>query len=225
MKLAKILVFLFLIGSLIGPSAKAGFQTWDFEDAKQNKEWKAANGEWKMQKGIYQEVSGGESAMHSIVGDVKWDNYTVEAKVRLDKGNWAGLLFRAQNEHEYYVFYMNVPDNKTELWAHSKPKYDSRKTGQPQNYPALGKVKIKNGEWYHMKIKVEGQKFTLIINDKEQGEGTSDVKYAAGKIGVWCWKTEASFDDVKITGGAIAGTTAVDSRQKLAIAWGQLKQN
>ena len=68
------------------------------EDAKQNKEWKVANGEWKMQKGIYQEVSGGESAMHSIVGDVKWDNYTVEAKVRLDKGNWAGLLFRAQNE-------------------------------------------------------------------------------------------------------------------------------
>ena len=74
MKIAKILVFMFLIGSLIVPSAKAGFQTWDFEDAKQNKEWKVANGEWKMQKGIYQEVSGGENAMHSIVGDVKWDN-------------------------------------------------------------------------------------------------------------------------------------------------------
>ena len=224
MKLAKILVFLFLIGSLIVPSAKAGFQTWDFEDAKQNKEWKVANGEWKMQKGIYQEVSGGESAMHSIVGDVKWDNYTVEAKVRLDKGNWAGLLFRAESEHEYYVFYMNVPDNKTELWVHSKPKWDSRATGQPQNYPALGKVKIKNGEWYHMKIKVEGKKFALTINDKEQGEGTSGTTYKAGKIGVWCWKTEASFDDVKITGGNVK-TLAVDPQHKLATTWGSLKRS
>ena len=32
MKIAKILVFMFLIGSLIVPSAKAGFQTWDFEE-------------------------------------------------------------------------------------------------------------------------------------------------------------------------------------------------
>ena len=101
--------------------------------------------------------------MHAIVGDANWDNYTVEAKVRLDKGNWAGLLFRAHNVHEYYVFYMNVPDNKTELWVHQKPAFDSRRTGNPQNFPAVKPVVIKNGEWIHMKVKVEKDKFTLFL--------------------------------------------------------------
>ena len=75
-----------------------------------------------------------------------------------------------------------------------------------------------------MKIKVEGKKFALTINDKEQGEGTSGTTYKAGKIGVWCWKTEASFDDVKITGGNVK-TLAVDPQSKLATTWGSLKRS
>ena len=30
--------------------------------------------------------------MHTVVGEVGWEDYTVEAKVRMDEGNWAGLL-------------------------------------------------------------------------------------------------------------------------------------
>jgi len=204
-------------------TAKAGFQIWDFEDAARNKEWKAANGKWKVKDGVYQETSGAEKAMHSIVGETKWDDYTVEAKVRMDDGKWAGLIFRAQNEFEYYVFYLNQPDQKTELWVHKKGAFDARQVGNPQNFPAKGKIKIKNGDWNHMKIEVKGEKFTLFVDDIEQGEGQADISYKSGSIGVWCWETKASFDDVKITGKGVQ-TLAVDPRSKLASVWGEFKR-
>ena len=114
--------------------------------------------EWSVTDGVYQETSGKEKAAHSIVGDVKWENYTVEAKVRFDDGKWAGLIFRAQNEFEYYVFYLNQPDNKTEFWVHKKGAFDTRQGGEPQNFAAKGGVKkIESGKWIQMKVKVEGQ--------------------------------------------------------------------
>jgi len=204
-------------------TAKAGFQIWDFEDAARNKEWKAANGKWKVKDGVYQETSGVEAAMHSIVGETKWDDYTVEAKVRMDDGKWAGLIFRAQNEFEYYVFYLNQPDQKTELWVHKKGAFDAREVGNPQNYPVKGKIKIKNGDWNHMKIEVKGEKFKLFLDDIEQGEGEAGISYKNGSIGVWCWQTKASFDDVKITGKGVQ-TLAVDPRSKLASVWGEFKR-
>ena len=214
-------ICLFLMIGFVSPTI-AGFQIWDFEDAKRNKEWKAANGKWKFNKGVYQETSGSEAAMHAIVGEVGWEDYTVEAKVRMDEGNWAGLLFRAQNEFEYYVFYLNAPDQKTELWVHSKPAFNTRAVGNPQNYPGK-KIKIENGEWNHMKIEVKGEDFTLFIDDIEQGTGTSNVKYDKGMIGVWCWETKASFDDVKITGKGVK-SLPVDPTAKLASVWGELKR-
>ena len=116
--------------------------------------------------------------MRAIVGDANWDNYTIEAKIRLDKGNWAGLLF----------------------------------------------IVIKNGEWIHMKVKVEKDKFTLFLNGKEQGTGSSGIKYNKGKIGVWCWETQASFDDFKVYGPGIEGS-AVEPQKKLALTWGKLKRS
>ena len=79
----------------------------------------------KSRGGIYQLEKGGK-AEHSLVGEEKWDDYTVEVKIRLDEGNWAGVVFRAQSEMEYYVYYLNVPNNKSELWRHSKGAWDTR---------------------------------------------------------------------------------------------------
>ena len=205
--------------SLVSQSAWAGTQLWDFE--KDAKDWKVANGDWKVEGGFYQETSGAVPAMHSLIGEDNWDDYVVEAKIRLDQGNWAGLVFRAQSEFEYYIYYMNVPDNKSELWKHTKPAFDSR--ANISQIPAVGKVKIKNNEWIDFKVVTEGDKFQLWINGELQHED-KDGQYKTGKIGVWGWQTKASFDDVKVTGKNIKNTLAVEPRNKLAITWGKLKQ-
>ncbi|RKU32158.1 hypothetical protein C6495_11600 [Candidatus Poribacteria bacterium] len=199
--------------------AWSGTQLWDFEE--KHDDWEVANGKWAIKGGIYQVEKGGK-AEHSLVGEEEWDNYTVEAKVRMDEGNWAGVVFRAQSEMEYYIYYLNVQNNKSELWKHSKGAWDTR-VAITSNIPAAGKLKIKNGDWFDVKVIVEGNTFQLHINDELQDE-KEDGTYKTGKIGVWAWETGASFDDVTITGDNVKDTLAVEARQKLATTWGRLKQ-
>ena len=203
----------------VSAPALAGTQLWDFEE--KHDDWEVANGNWEIKGGIYQLEKGGK-AEHTLVGEEAWDDYTVEAKIRLDEGNWAGLIFRAQSEMEYYVYYLNIPNNKSELWRHNKGAWDTRNAIN-SNIPATKNVQIENEEWYDVKVIVEGDTFQLHINGELQGE-LEDATYKTGMIGVWGWETGASFDDVTITGDNVIDTLAVDPDQKLATTWGRLKR-
>lgn len=198
--------------------ATAGTQVWDFEDGAGD--WDAPNGTWEASGGVYSEVSGADPAMHSVVGDDSWDDYVVSAKVRLDEGNWAGIAFRVQSDFEYYVYYMNVPDNKSELWQHTDGAFDSR--ANLADIPGVN-ILIENGVMHDVQVVVEGDTFELWI-DGELQSTESNGDYATGKVGVWAWATMASFDDVTVTGDGIDDSVAVESRGKLASVWGDLKE-
>ena len=218
-KLAALSLVVFF-GIALSLPTYAGTQLWDFEE--RHDDWEVANGNWEIKGGIYRLDRGGK-AEHSLVGEEKWDDYTVEAKVRLDEGNWAGVVFRAQSEMEYYVYYLNVPNNKSELWRHSKGAWDTRNAIN-SDIPASKKVKIKNEEWLDVKVVVEGENFKFYINGELQGE-QKDATYKTGMIGVWGWETGASFDDVMITGDNVKDTLAVDPNHKLATTWARLKRD
>ena len=207
-----------LFGVVLAPPTFAGTQLWDFEE--DHDDWKVANGEWEIKGGTYHVDRGGQ-AEHSLIGEEKWDNYTIEAKVRLDAGNWAGIVFRAESEMEYYVYYLNVPSNIIELWRHKEGGWAAR-DNIAQN-PAVEKVQIKNEEWIDMKVVVEGDTFEVHLNGKLQAEHT-DGAYKTGQVGVWAWETEASFDDFTVSGDNIIDTLAVDPSHKLATTWARLKR-
>ena len=217
------LLFVGCMALLTSQNSWAGTQLWTFEKAAQVDEWEVANGKWSVKDGVYQETSGVEAAMHSLVGDTNWDDYVIEAKVRIDVNNWAGIVFRAQSELEYYVYYLNVPDNKSELWKHMEPNFDSR-VAITSNIPAAG-VKIANGEWMDVRIVVEGDTFQFFINDEFQSE-QKGADYPTGRIGVWTWQSQGSFDDVTVTGDNVPDNAifAVDAKGKLTTTWGRLKQ-
>ena len=212
------LSLLVLFGVAFSLPTFAGTQLWDFE--KKHDDWKVANGNWEIKGGVYHVDRGGR-AEHSLVGEEKWDDYTIEAKVRLDEHNWAGIVFRAQSEMEYYVYYLNVPSNIVELWQHNKGAWDTREN--IAKTPAAGGIKIKNGEWIDMKVVVDGEEFELYVNGKLQGEHEDDT-YKTGQVGVWAWETEASFDDFTVSGDNIKDTLAVEPNNKLATTWGRLKR-
>ena len=172
---------------------------WDFEGAKQSRDWQAINGNWNIQDGAYQQESLNEEAAHTLVGSSYWDNYTVEAKIRLDEGSWAGLVFRASSEYEYYVFYLSVADNKTEFWRHKKGDDFTARDALKNYIPPTG-ITINHEEWYQIRIDVNDDDFTLYINDIKQGVFQDlDRKYGNGGVGLWTWKTKASFDDVIVS--------------------------
>ena len=207
-----------LFGIVLTLPTYAGTQLWDFEE--KHKDWKVANGNWEIAKGVYHVDKGGQ-AEHSLVGEEDWDDYTIEAKVRLDEGNWAGIAFRAQSEMEYYVYYFNVPSNISELWRHKDGAWNARDNiSQP---PAVGGVKIANDEWLDVKIVVDGNTFELYLNGEFQSEDKDDA-YKTGQVGVWAWETEASFDDFTVYGDNIEDTLAVEPNNKLATTWGRLKR-
>ncbi|HIA68077.1 TPA: DUF1080 domain-containing protein [Candidatus Poribacteria bacterium] len=223
-------LFLMFSMVLVSSMSHAGIQLWDFEDAGKEKDWEEANGDWEFKKGIFQEVSAAESAMHQIVRGEdweKWDDYTVSAKIRIDEGSWAGLIFRAQKDlHEYYVYYMNIPDNKTEFWVHMAGAWDTRRAVS-SNIAAMKKLqkeKIEHGKWMDVKVVCKKDKFEFYINDELQGELEDDA-YKQGSVGVWCWVAKASFDDVMVEGDSVTNTLAVDPQSKLAATWGNLKRS
>lgn len=82
-----------IFGVIISQSVQAGTELWDFENDTQIDEWQVVNGTWEINDGVLQETSMAESAMHAVVGDENWENYTLEAKIRVDEHRYAGLIF------------------------------------------------------------------------------------------------------------------------------------
>lgn len=48
--------------------------------------------------------------------------------------------------------------------------------------------------------------------------------YPVGKVGVWTWDTQASFDDVSVKGDTTASLTEIEPQGKLAMSWAALKR-
>lgn len=201
-------------------TALAGEQTWTFDDGADD--WTPANGTWAVEDGLYRQTKADEAAAHTLIGDADWTDYTLEAKVRIDEGNWAGLIVRAQDEFQYYVYYLNVPNNKSELWQHNAGGFTSREAINSNN--AAQNVTVERGVWLDVSVEAAGDTLTLWINGEKQAENTDDT-YAAGMVGLWAWTTVASFDEVTVSGDSIPGSaTSVDPKGKLASQWGSLKR-
>ncbi len=194
-----------------------GKQLWDFqEDAKG---WKVANGNWFVDDGLYK-VSRGDVSEHSLVGQSDWDNYTIDAKVRIDNIHWAGIVFRAKSETEYYVYYINTLDQRNQLFKHSAGDWDNRE--EIAWTWTVGGIQLQNDVWYDLTVEVLGNKFTCYINGKEQIV-MFDNTYEAGKVGLWAWDTAASFDDFTVTRHEVKDSLSVLSEQ-ITVLWGYIKQ-
>jgi len=214
-KLIVLLVFAFM--ALMIVSSQSWALVWDFKS--DNKDWKPVTGEWSIKDGEYIQSQRGVSAVRTFVGDANWTDYTVETKIKVTENSYAGLMFRAQSELEYHVFYINVTENACEWWHHTKPNPDSRV--QHFKQPPV-KVKIELNKQYTLKVVAQGTDFTFYIDDVEQKVDKSDI-YPNGKIGLWAWDTKVSFDDVRISGKGIPESAAVSLNGKLPAIWAKIK--
>ncbi len=196
---------------------------WAFDDDASD--WKAANGTWEVQDGAYKQTTRWGKAMHALVDSMEWSDHVLEAKVRLEAGHWAGIVFRARNEFEYYVYLLCPKENKSELWRHRRSTaFQDGFEGRDEiehNIPPIG-LTITRHEWFKLSVAVEGDRIAVAINDIQQGV-FKDGTYATGTVGVWTWDTQASFDDVTLTDN-VAPVTSVQPRAKLATTWASLKK-
>ncbi|RKU15365.1 hypothetical protein C6500_19465 [Candidatus Poribacteria bacterium] len=204
--------------------ATAEEHVWTFDNDASD--WTPANGSWEVEEGVYKQTMRYGEAQKALVNGVEWADHTLEAKVRVDDGHWGGIVFRAQNEFEYYVYLICPKENKSELWRHKrstafKDGFEARDEIEHDIEP-IG-LTITRNEWFTLRVDVEGSRIAVAINDIEQGVFVDDT-YPVGKVGVWTWDTQASFDDVSVNGSATASLTAIEPRGKLAVSWAVLKR-
>ena len=206
------------------PLATAEEHVWTFDDDASD--WTPANGTWEIAEGIYKQTTRWGEAQKALVDGVEWADHTLEAKVRIDDGHWGGIVFRAQNEFEYYVYLICPKENKSELWRHKrsnafKDGFEARDEIEHDIEPTG--LTITRNEWFTLRVVAEGSRIAVALNDIEQGVFFDDT-YPVGKVGVWTWDTQASFDDVAVKGATTAALTAIEPSGKLATSWAALKR-
>ena len=221
---SRIILFLMYISICLASVAAANEHTWTFDDSAAD--WTPANGAWEVEGGVYKQTMRYGEAQKALVDGVEWTDHTLEAKVRIEAGHWAGIVFRAQNEFEYYVYLICPKENKSELWLHRrstafKDGFEGRDEIEHDIEP-VG-LTLTRQEWFTLSATVEGSRIALAINGIEQGVFIDDT-YPRGKVGVWTWDTQASFDDVSVNGASTTTLTAVEPHGKLATAWAALKR-
>ena len=221
---SRIILFLMYISICLASVATANEHAWTFDDNAAD--WRPANGTWEVEDGVYKQTTRYGEAQKALVDGMEWTDHTIEAKVRIEDGHWAGIVFRAQNEFEYYVYLICPKENKSELWRHRrstafKDGFEGRDEIEHDIEP-IGLTLTRN-EWFTLRATVEGSRISLAIDGIEQGVFIDDT-YPRGKVGVWTWDTQASFDDVSVKGVTPTILTAVEPNGKLATAWAVLKR-
>ncbi|MGL6195880.1 MAG: family 16 glycoside hydrolase, partial [Thermoguttaceae bacterium] len=154
-------------------------------------------GQWKKisdeNGGVIAQLGNGAD-QRLVFGDENWGDYefTVDAK---KTGGAEGflILFRAKNKDEFY--WINLGG-----WGNRQHGIERRIAGQGRQ-SALGRMidgKIDTDKWYKIKVRCEGAKITVFLDDEKIFEQTDETGHRTGQVGVGTWETQAEFRNLKV---------------------------
>jgi hypothetical protein len=88
-----------------------------------------------------------------------------------------GLVWRYQDADNYYVARMNPLEDNYRLYYVTK--------GQRMQFAGKEGLKIKEGEWHTLSVKMIGTAITCSLDGKVEVEGKDDTIAKPGKVGLW----------------------------------------
>ncbi|MFQ6043796.1 MAG: sigma-70 family RNA polymerase sigma factor, partial [Candidatus Poribacteria bacterium] len=206
-------------------------------------------GNWRVEDGV---IIGGDDnkiIMHILgMGEMWWKDYTVEVSVKLSKelrncGTWSGvgLFVRGQKpipQMSYILGMQYFGDNVKKQIPVEGGKMaatpveiaggiigNAQPNASTHQFPkALFETEA--DRWYRLKMTVEGDLIRCFVDQKQVSEFRSNL-YSSGMVGFAVNGVVAMFDDFVVTGPDIPDGGpgfAVNPRDKLATAWGRIKQ-
>jgi hypothetical protein len=102
-----------------------------------------------------------------------------------------GLVFRYQDENNYYVTRANALEDNVNLYF--------VKDGRRKEI-AGWRGKVAGGTWHHLAVTAKGNNFAVEWNGKKIIEKSDDTFAQAGKIGLWTKADSVTeFDDLTLT--------------------------
>jgi hypothetical protein len=108
----------------------------------------------------------------------------------------AGLVWRFQNEDNYYLVRANALENNVVLYKVEKGKRtDLPLKGEGRTYGK--KTQVPSGQWSTLRIVAAGPRFEVYFNGNKLYEVEDQTFSQAGKVGVWTKADSVTqFDDL-----------------------------
>lgn len=164
----------------------------DFEDNDANG-WNATQGNWSIVTDgtkVYRQTNG--SGGKTNIGDGRWTDYSVEAKVKAisfdANGGSIGLGFRHQDDvNRYFVKYVS----STGEIAISKNVNNSETLLASKSYPIIADTE------YTFKVVAKGSQIDFYINGVKELSAT-DTTFKNGKISLSMWNAIGQFDEISV---------------------------
>lgn len=115
---------------------------------------------------------------------------------RIDQA--AGLVWRYQDENNYYIVRANALEDNVVLYKVEKGRRtDLPVTGEGRTYGK--KIEVPAGQWSTLRVVAAGHRFDVYFNGAKLYEVEDRTFGAAGKVGVWTKADSVTqFDDLTI---------------------------
>ena len=169
-------------------------------DSGLDSNWKYTDGEWLLSDNAL--MSGGTGKR--IMGDYEWCDYSVEVDIKYINGSDAGVIFRSKNPSMgnsgnspqagidfFQGYYVNINNTQVNLSKHNYNKTLLASSSEST---------FKPGVWYHLKIKVIGNKISVFVDNMDNPilEYEDKFPFMGGGVGLRTSETKALFDNLKV---------------------------
>lgn len=167
---------------------------------------------WSMVKGVVLQTSniygGSDMAVapvkpgtYLVNGKAEWKDYVFTGKIRSVDDDAVGIMFRYQDDNNYYRFSMD----RQRQYRRLIKKVDGYVITLAEDTWAYDMNK-----WYSFKVVLSGSRLKIFIDNKSIFD-IVDSDISSGKIGRYCWGNEgAEFKKFKVTQVA-----PIDAKQKI----------
>lgn len=131
--------------------------------------------------------------VHMEFGDPSWGDYELTLEAKKDGGNEAFLiLFRASNTDNFY--WCNIGG-----WNNTQHAIEKEVNGGRQVVTSFVPGSITAGVWYSIRIRCEGGRFRVWLNDTQLFDYTDDSSpHLTGMVGVGTWATQARYRNIQV---------------------------
>lgn len=151
-------------------------------------------GQWQIADGqIVQQSMGTDQRL--LFGDPAWRDYEFTLEARKLSGQEGFLiLFRAAGDDDFY--WCNLGG-----WGNQRHALERGRRGEGRWHivgPAVD-GQIDQGKWYRIKVRCEGPRFRVWLDDRMLIDFTDDARaHLAGRVGVGTWATRAAYRNLKV---------------------------
>jgi hypothetical protein len=137
----------------------------------------------------------------AVVSDISAADVDVSVRFKPISGRVdqaAGLVWRYQNEDNYYIVRANALENNVVLYKVEKGRRtDLPVKGEGRTYGK--KAQVPSGQWSTLRVVAAGPQFAVYLNETKLYEVEDRTFTQAGKVGVWTKADSVTqFDDLTI---------------------------